>query len=314
MKVSLIIPVYNEQEILGEVLEKYKADLKNIAAKTNGTYEIIAINDGCSDASGDVLSAQAKLNRHLRVINFAGRWGKQAAITAGFEVADGDVVILADVDLLNPVGILEKVVEEYMAGHNIVYAYRDSIGRESMKHNLSEKLVGFATRIFGIEGIYTGKANVMLYSRTVADVIASLPNRNKLLRTMDNWVGWDVHPIAYASGYNKSEIREKTQSAKRHARRSGMKRCPRSNVREHTTSRQFSLLAAIIAVFFTIGWIIAAEPWNFGLLAHTVAMITLLAIIGTSMLFYLRAMMIKRIGVVHRDEGEVIYRVENVIN
>ena len=316
MKISLVLPVYNEQDILDEVLANYKTDLKNVAEKLGGSYEIVAVNDGSDDATGNILGAVAKLNRNVRIVNLATRHGKQAAITAGMAHAMGDVVILADVTLLNPVGILEQIVTHHIEeGSAIVYAYRDFIGLEKIKHGISDSLVSIATRIFGVEGSYTGKANIMLYSRTVADVIVSLPHKNKMLRTMDNWTGFAIDSVSYSSGYSKSEISEKSANAKRLNKEQGHAPKPRSTAREHTSSTIYAITSAIVSIVFIAFWIVlgTATDVQIGLLWGIVMTIILLSLITISVLLFARSIMIKRLGIVY-NKNDVIYEVESVIN
>ena len=313
MKISLVIPVYNEQEILAEVLEKYKTDIKHVCAETESTYEIIAVNDGCTDDSLQILKAEAKLNRNLRILNLDTRYGKEAAITAGMTAATGDVIILADVDLLNPIGIIERVMIEFYQGSNIVYAYREGIGFENTKRRISDGIIRIATKVFGIQGKYTGKANVMLYSRATADILVSLPNKNKFLRTMDNWTGFEINKITYATSYTRPEIREKVRNSKQTARKNGCVKCPRSKAREHTPSKIYSLTALMMALL-TLTIFIAIRhtvgiPWMWTLVIFIAFSVMLFA----SFLFFARSVMIKRIGTVHTD-NETLYVIESVIN
>ena len=314
MKISLILPIYNEQAILEEVLSNYKADLKGVCEKIKGTYEIIAVNDGCTDASPDILVKEGRLNRSLRIINLEQRYGKQAAITAGMDAATGDVLILADVDLLNPIGIIERMVEQHKQGSAIVYAYRDHIGFEKTKMWFSDRMVGLATRLFGVAGIYTGKANLQLFGRDVADVIISLPNKNKLMRAMDNWTGFTIDKVNYVSGYNKTEIVEKVAEAKARDKRNGIVLPPRSTAREHTASKVYSLTSALASVAFLVFWIILASFTTIGLIWSIVMAVSLVALVLVAVLLYARSLMIKRLGVVYNQIEGSIYKIKSLMN
>ncbi|MCL2569610.1 MAG: glycosyltransferase [Firmicutes bacterium] len=314
MKISLILPVYNEQAILGEVLQKYLTELREIAKGIGGAYELIAINDGCTDASLEIMKKEAKLDRNFRIVNFDTRYGKQSAITAGFEAARGDIVILADVDLLNPIGVLEKVLLEFFDGHDIVYAYRESIGFERTKRNMSHRVVSFATRFFGVDGAYMGKANVMLFSRDIADILKEVPEKNKFMRTMDNWVGYEIKTIEYASGYSAPEIKQKVSDASRTAKQNGMKPAFRSTAREHTPSRVYGWALLLLSIMFLPIWIFVGIQYDVMFVWHIVALIVLGTLIFSSILFFIRALMIKRIGIIYNQTQDLIYKVESVIN
>jgi len=317
MKISLIMPVYNEQEILEEIIQKYKADL-NQTVKGLGagaTYEFVAINDGCTDASVEILNKEAKLNTNFKIINLDQRYGKEAAITAGFEMAQGDIVIVVDVDLLNPLGVIERAVDEYQDGANVIYGYRERIGWEGFKDRLNRSLVKFGTKLFQIEGDYVGKPNIMAYSRPVADILREFPERNKLMRMMDSWTGFDMAVITYASNYSKDEVRHKVRQARIKDRRQGKPQVHRSTVRENTSSKIYSVAAIILAAMIMTFWI-AFTIWQDGIhvLLHIVILLTFVVTILSSLLFLIRAIMIKRIGTVHHTEDGIIYVVKGVVN
>ena len=311
MKISLIMPVYNEQEILGEVIQKYKEDLKSTGAR----YEFIAINDGCTDASVEILNKEAKLNTNFKIINFDMRYGKEAAITAGFEMASGDIVVLADVDLLNPLGVIERVVGEFLQGSNIVYAYRERIGWESFKDRLNYAFVKMGTKIFQIEGQYMGKANIMAFSRPVVDVIREFPERNKLTRMMNTWAGFEITTIGFASNYSKEEVKQKLKDARAKDKEQGHPKVYRSTAREHSPSKVYAFCGFVLALTLVLGWIsLAIVVDELSLVWHFVLLFTFAVMIITSFLFLSRAIMIKRIGTLHHPEDGVMYVVKEVIN
>ena len=315
MKISLILPVYNEETVLHEVLAKYIKELKTISEE----YEVIAVNDGCTDGSFDILLSAGKLNRNLKIINFDARYGKQAAITAGMEAAKGDVVILADIDITNPVGVLKKVVDEYKKGALIVHAKREVSRSARIKMRASDKTVYLGTKLFGVRGNYVGKVNISLYARTVADVIVALPDKNKYLRTMENWVGWDVSTIVYASGYNKAEEKMKLQQSEKKLKQQGKQPALRDKTREHTSSIIYawaclalSVIVLFVGVTFALlgGFSVVVLPFS----AHLMAWLLFLLLLMVTLMFALRAVLIKRIGIIHSKYKQKIYVIKSVIN
>jgi len=317
MKISLVIPIYNEQIELAEVLAKYVTDLKHMCSlynQENLGYEIIAVNDGSDDASVKLLVESARLNRNIRVINFDDRYGKQAAITAGMEAAVGDCVILADVDILNPIGVLKRVFEEFLNGHQIVYAYRERVGFDKLMGSLSERFTNLSAGLYGIGGHYTGRPRVLLFSRNVADVIAALPSKNKLLRTMDNWVGWSIKRIEFSSGYNKREEREKIMKMKEQFKKRGGDVVQRSKVREHTSALIYArtLLAVTFVLLAAAGVLLAFVGLPF--MAHFFLWLVTLFMAILTLMGFARATLIKRVGIIHSRETQEIFSIKNVIN
>ena len=299
-----------------QVLNKYMADLKKIGA----VYEIVAVNDGCSDGSEDILNSYAKTNRNFRVVTLDGRYGKQAAITAGMDGSDpkSEIVIVADVDLLNPIGILEQIVDRMNGGSEIVYAKRERNGFSKFKSHVSDRIVRISTWIFGVDGLYTGKTNITAFSRSVADVIIAVPERNKFLRTMDTWTGWKIDYMIYTSGYSKIEEKNVVIAAENSIKKSPMvksrKPLERDNIREHSASLDvmwgcmFGALGLMILgiVFETV---VSVQYWITLIVWLMFAMLVLI-----SKIYYLRAVLIKRVGIVRPLSIAKLYEIKDIKN
>ena len=95
MDVSLVIPLFNEEESLPELC----AWIDRIATENNYLYEIILVDDGSTDRSWDVIESIGKTNQHIKAIKFQRNYGKSAALNQGFRAATGEVVITMDADL-----------------------------------------------------------------------------------------------------------------------------------------------------------------------------------------------------------------------
>jgi len=312
-KITLVLPIYNEAAILQEVLIKYLADLKSLGMP----YEIIAVNDGSTDGTESILLTQSKLNRSLRIVNLTGRWGKQAAITAGMDAADpkSAAIILADVDLGNPVGIIKRIVDEFKRGEKIVYARREKMGLDNFRTRISTAVVKRAARFFGVDGQYTGKAHIALYARAVADVIISLPDRNKFLRAMDNWIGWRIKYIDYIATYTKPEHKNKVQTSTQRAAKTGVKIRKRDRLREHTASQDLFIGFLIVSVLMLgLGIVVALRLFNTEFWMHFVVWAGFLFSVLLSFIFLSRAVLIKRTGILHNTKTAKIYEVKNVVN
>jgi len=317
MKISLVIPIYNEQIALAEVLAKYVTDLKHICSvyrERNVTYEIIAVNDGSTDASVKILTESARLNRNIRVINFDDRYGKQAAVTAGMEAASGDCVILADIDILNPIGVVKRVFDEFLGGEQIVHAYRERFGIDRLSNSMSEGFTNIAARFVGLPGYYTGRPRLALYSRNVVDVLVALPAKNKLMRTMDNWLGWSIKLIEYASSYNRKEEREKESRMRRQFKERGGDEIHRSKVREHTSALIWARTAVVITLILLATAIVLHAAVSLSFWYYCIMwLIVLFSFIITAAAFA-RAVLIKRVGIIHNRETEEIFNIKNVLN
>jgi len=309
IKVSLVVPVYNEQNSLEEVIEKYITDLTEAIKEFKGTYEFIIVNDASNDDTLNILSKAFKKHTAIKILNLAERSGKQAAITAGMDAAEGDVIIIADVDLLNPVGILKQMLLYYFQGHQIVYAYREKIKGETFKYNLTKFLVNIATTAFSVEGEFLGKAQLQVFSRDVADVIVSIPNKNKYLRHMNTWTGYEILKVEYPSEYTKEEIKQKVQKQKQKRKESEKSIVRRDKMREHTPSVIYSvglLIAAIIALTLNIIRV-STDHFNFGFGWGLISWLVTTMLFISSLLFFARAVLIRNVGIIHGDADREIY-------
>ena len=307
-KISLIIPVYNEADKLEEVIEKYIADLKQAEETFALDYEMIIIDDASSDGTFDVLAKEFKLHTSIKILTLAERSGKQAALTAGMDAASGDIIILADVDKLNPIGILTQVIGHYFEGNQIVYAYREKLKNENRKFKITNMLVNLAARSFSVEGKFLGRTQIQLFSRDVADIIVALPNKNKFIRNVDNWIGYDILKVEYPSEYTKEEIKIKVKQQNQKRRHAATTVVKRDKVREHTPSTIYSigcLAAAVIMITTNIILLTSSLTVGFGWWILLWALPLLL--LSASLLFFARAVLIRNIGIIHKDDEREIY-------
>jgi len=120
MKLSIIVPVYNEEQNIEEL---YK-ELKGILGELFINYEIITINDGSKDSSGQVLKKIATIDSNFKVINFRKNFGQTAAISAGIDYASGEILILMDSDLQNDPIDIPRLLKEIECGYDVVSGWR----------------------------------------------------------------------------------------------------------------------------------------------------------------------------------------------
>lgn len=118
---SIVIPVYNEEENLPLLIERLEKALNDIPLE----YEILFTNDGSKDRSLEILQKFFdRLSDHVRIIDFQGNYGQHMAIMAAFEKAKGDVIITLDADLQNPPEEIHKLLQKVEEGHDYVGSYR----------------------------------------------------------------------------------------------------------------------------------------------------------------------------------------------
>lgn len=193
-KVSVVIPMYYEEEVAEECYNRVSNCLK---ALKNYDYEIIVVNDGSKDNTLDILQNLAKNDIKLKVVSFSRNFGHQAAVTAGLKYTTGDVVVIIDADLQDPPELIIDMLKLWEAGNEVIYAKRKVRKGESKFKLFTAKT--FYKILNGLSDIEIPKdtGDFRMADRKVIDVINSLPEHNKFLRGLFSWVGFKQVPIEY---------------------------------------------------------------------------------------------------------------------
>ncbi|MGB2929140.1 MAG: glycosyltransferase family 2 protein, partial [Desulfobacterales bacterium] len=120
VELSVVIPVYNSAEIFPELHRRLVETLSD----TVQSYEIIAVVDGCTDNSAEVIETNIKENPHLKMVELSRNFGHQTAITAGLELSSGEMVVVMDDDLEDRPELLPKFLSKAQEGYDVVYGIR----------------------------------------------------------------------------------------------------------------------------------------------------------------------------------------------
>ena len=190
---SLIVPVYNEEEVLPVSFEQMDAEMK----KLGYPYEIIYVNDGSRDGSMKILRSIAKDNPQVKVRSFSRNFGHQTAVTCGMDAAKGDALIIIDVDLQDPPEVIGRMVEEWEKGADIAYGKRLKRKGET----IFKKVTAFAyyrvLKAMSASAIPLDTGDFRLIDRKVADVFLKMREHNRFLRGMSGWMGFEAVPVEY---------------------------------------------------------------------------------------------------------------------
>lgn len=191
---SLIVPVFNEEEVL---LASYARMSAAMQALTGYDYEIIYVNDGSRDGTMKQLRAIAKEHKEVRVISFSRNFGHQLAVTAGMDNARGDALIIIDADLQDPPEVIAELVKAWENGADIAYGKR--LKREG--ETVFKKLTAFCYyRLLNAMSAYPiplDTGDFRLLDKKVADVFLKMREHNRFLRGMSGWMGFDAVPVEY---------------------------------------------------------------------------------------------------------------------
>ena len=194
MKISLVVPVFNEEEAI-PIFYKTVREFDGLSAHA---IEIIFINDGSSDATESIINALSISDPLVRPLSFTRNFGKEPALFAGLEHATGDAVIPIDVDLQDPIEVIPHLIEKWQAGADMVLAKRADRSTDGrMKRKTAEWFYKLHNRISNPK-IEENVGDFRLMSREVVENIKALPERNLFMKGVLSWVGGKSDVVEYA--------------------------------------------------------------------------------------------------------------------
>lgn len=193
-KVSLVIPMYYEEEVANECYKKVKEVLCGLK---DYEYEIVFVNDGSKDRTLEILEEIAENDENVKVISFARNFGHQCAVTAGLKEVTGDAIVIIDADLQDPPELIPDMLKLWEEGNEVIYAKRKKRDGESAFKLFTAKM--FYKTLNGLSDVEIPKdtGDFRLVDKKVVDVINSLPEHNKFLRGLFSWVGFKQIPFEY---------------------------------------------------------------------------------------------------------------------
>ena len=194
-KISLVIPMYYEEEVANECYEKVSSVLKKLEDKYD--YEIIFVNDGSQDKTLEILEEIAKKDEKAKIISFSRNFGHQAAVTAGLKEVTGDAIVIIDADLQDPPELIPEMLELWEQGNEVIYGKRKTRKGESAFKLLTAKMFYKTLNALSDVEIPKDTGDFRLVDRKVVDVVNSLPEHNKFLRGLFSWVGFKQIPYEY---------------------------------------------------------------------------------------------------------------------
>lgn len=193
-KISVVIPMYYEEEVAQECYSKMTQVLLNIK---DYDYEIICVNDGSKDKTLPILEKIAEEDKKVKVISFARNFGHQCAVTAGLKYVTGDAIVIIDADLQDPPELIPEMLKLWEEGNEVIYGKRKTREGESKFKLLTAKMFYNTLNALSDVDIPKDTGDFRLVDRKVVDVINSLPEHNKFLRGLFSWVGFEQKAFEY---------------------------------------------------------------------------------------------------------------------
>ena len=192
---SVVLPAYNEQEVLPLTLQRFTA-MRAPLAELGIALELLFVNDGSRDRTAELLEGYARADEGVRVINLTRNFGHQAAVTAGLSLAEGDAVAVMDCDLQDPPELLPRLVECWRAGYHVVYGVRKKRKEWFGKRFAYWLFYRTFARISDLD-IPLDSGDFCLMDRSVIELLEQLPERQRFVRGLRTWVGLRQTGIEY---------------------------------------------------------------------------------------------------------------------
>jgi dolichol-phosphate mannosyltransferase len=185
MLLSVVIPVFNEEEVLPTLLPT----LRSVLATIDGDHEVIFVDDGSRDGTRAFLARASQADSRIKVLGFSRNFGHQAAITAGLDFASGDAVVVMDSDLQDPPELLPRMVALYREGYDVVSAKRIDRASESRFKRVTASLFYQFMKRTVDERLQSEVGDFRLFSRRAVDALGSLREQHRFMRGMVAWLG-----------------------------------------------------------------------------------------------------------------------------
>jgi glycosyltransferase involved in cell wall biosynthesis len=191
--VSVVVPIYNEEELIVRFHEAVAGALTGVV----DDWEVVYVNDGSTDSSLELLKGLQAVDSHVVVVELSRNWGHMGAISAGLQTARGRAVILMDGDFQDPPEVLPELIEAWRDGAEVVVAVRRS-RQESRK--LLALLFPLFYRVLGTLSDYPIPLNAGIFSlmdRKALDSVLAMQEKNRYLPGLRAWVGYRNSVVYY---------------------------------------------------------------------------------------------------------------------
>ena len=190
---SIIAPIYNEIENIPELYRR----VTEVMQSAREPWELILVDDGSTDGSTEKIRELAKADKHVRPVIFARNFGHQVAITAGWDYARGEAVVIIDADLQDPPEVILQLAEKWREGYEVVYAVRAEREGETWFKKFTASLFYRLIRWITDVDIPVDTGDFRLMDRKVVDVLKQMKERHRFPRGMSAWVGFKQVGVEY---------------------------------------------------------------------------------------------------------------------
>src|SRR5690625_1683339 len=193
MKISLVIPVFNEEAVIPIFYEAVRSE----QSLKPYQVELVFVNDGSRDKTAEQIKALIQHDPLVLLINFSRNFGKEPALFAGLEHATGEVVIPIDVDLQDPIAVIPLMIEQYQKGADVVLAKRTDRSSDTWLKRKTAALFYKVHNKVSNPKIEENVGDFRLLSRAAVEAVKQMPERQLFMKGVLSWVGFDTTIVEY---------------------------------------------------------------------------------------------------------------------
>ncbi len=195
--ISIVCPCHNESDVLDTFVERLWAVLDGLEDE----FEVVFVNDGSSDQTLVRLKTYQDTVHAVRILDLSRQFGKEAAMTAGIDHANGDAVIVMDVDLQDPPEAIPALLDKWREGFDVVAARRADRRSDSAPKRLSAHIFYRLHNLIGDTMIPVDVGDYRLMDRRVVDALRDLPERQRFMKGLFAWLGFETTVIDVTRGH-----------------------------------------------------------------------------------------------------------------
>lgn len=201
--ISLVVPCFNEEEILERFHERVTEEMTRLGHE----FQLVYVDDGSKDRTLVILQELAAADPRARYVSFSRNFGKEAAMLAGLQHAEGDAVVIMDADLQHPPELVGRMLQEHADGYDQVIARRTRKGDRVTRTVSARAYYWLINRLVDVE-LVDGVGDFRLLSRRTVDAVLELTEYNRFSKGLFAWVGFRTTTFSY-----ENAVREQGRSA-----------------------------------------------------------------------------------------------------
>ncbi len=190
---SVIVPAYNEQEVLPE----FHRRLSEVIALLPMSAEIVYVNDGSTDGTLQVIQDLRKHDARVTIIDLSRNFGKEIALTAGLDHAQGDAVVVIDADLQDPPEVIPELIRHWEKGYDVVYAKRTAREGETFMKKATAHVFYVVMQSLARVKIPADTGDFRLLSRRAVDSLKQIREQHRFMKGLFAWIGYPQMAVPY---------------------------------------------------------------------------------------------------------------------